>query len=90
MRSTSRARLRHDQSVDTKWWGFEIHLDAQVVNKVSEYSPLIGHFVGALLPDPIDTIGEAYCEVKAAWIKEVGKDYGCKLVSPWGAPGMLI
>lgn len=35
-------------------------------------------------------IVEAFCEIKKEWISAVSAGYGCKLVSPWIAPGMLI
>ncbi|MFI9646630.1 hypothetical protein ACIHAA_10090 [Streptomyces sp. NPDC052040] len=77
-------------SVKTKWWGFEIHLNAEAASKASELAEYIGDVAGNALPDPYGQIIEVFCKVKAAWIKEVGQTYGCKLVSPWIAPGMLI
>ncbi|MEU3862489.1 hypothetical protein AB0F03_35025 [Streptomyces sp. NPDC028722] len=80
----------YDISVKTFWWGFEVHLNAEAAEAASQIAELIGDIAGEALPSPYGDIIEAYCQLKSLWIKEVGKTYGCKLVSPWIAPGMLI
>jgi hypothetical protein len=80
----------YDVSVKTFWWGFEIHLNAEAAALAGDIAELIGDVAGEALPSPMNKIVEAYCKIKALWIKEVGNTYGCKLVSPWIAPGMLI
>ena len=72
------------------WWGFEIHLNAEAADKTADIAELIGDIAGEILPSPFNKIVETFCKVKAAWIKAVSDGYGCKLVSPWIAPGMLI
>jgi hypothetical protein len=75
----------------TKWWGFEIHLNAEAAQTAAEITELVGRILSNIPKlKPFSPLIKAFCKLKAAWIKEVGKDYGCKLVSPWIAPGMLI
>ncbi|MEV4129594.1 hypothetical protein [Nocardia sp. NPDC049707] len=75
----------------TKWWGFEIHLNAEAAQVAATITEQVGKVL-AKIPKlkPFSPLIKAYCKAKAKWIKEVGKTYGCKLVSPWIAPGMLI
>lgn len=77
--------------VVTKWWGYEIHLNAKGAQLAAEITEFIGKIV-AKFPKvrPFAPLIKLFCKVKAAWIKSVGQSYGCKLVSPWIAPGMLI
>uniref|UniRef100_UPI002FDC3E2B hypothetical protein n=1 Tax=Streptomyces sp. IBSBF 3136 TaxID=2903524 RepID=UPI002FDC3E2B len=74
----------------THWWGFAIHLNAEAANTAADISDLIGDAAGNILPSPFNKIVEAYCKVKAVLIKAVSAGYGCRLVSPWFAPGMLV
>ncbi|MFF1561665.1 hypothetical protein [Streptomyces sp. NPDC058279] len=74
----------------THWWGFQLHLNAEAADKAADISELIGEVAGGILPAPFNKIVEAYCKIKAAVIKAVSAGYGCRLVSPWFAPGMLI
>ncbi|MFG2895188.1 hypothetical protein [Streptomyces sp. NPDC048248] len=77
-------------TTSTHWWGFALHLNAQAANTAADISDLIGDVAGNILPSPFNKIVEAYCKIKAALIKAVSAGYGCRLVSPWFAPGMLI
>ncbi|CAL9671106.1 hypothetical protein [Streptomyces sp. enrichment culture] len=72
------------------WWGFAVHLNAQAAQDVAEITEMIGEIAGNLLGGNIGKIVEAAAKIRAAVIKAVGKDYGCRLVSPWIAPSMLI
>ncbi|MGX1761705.1 hypothetical protein ACWIG5_33165 [Streptomyces lydicus] len=72
------------------WWGFAIHLNAEAADMAADISELIGDIAGNILPSPFNKIVELYCKVRAALIKAVSAGYGCRLVSPWFAPGMLI
>ncbi|MEV0151651.1 MULTISPECIES: hypothetical protein [unclassified Nonomuraea] len=74
-----------------KWWGFEIHLNAEAAELAAEITELIGKIVSKVPKlKPIAPLIKAVVKLRAKWIREVGKTYGCKLVSPWIAPGMLI
>ncbi|WP_454196566.1 hypothetical protein [Nocardia sp. Marseille-Q1738] len=74
-----------------KWWGFEIRLNAEAARLAAQITEQVGKIV-ANYPKlkPIAPLIKACFKLKAAWIKAVGGDYGCRLVSPWIAPGMLI
>jgi hypothetical protein len=74
-----------------KWWGFEIHLNPQACELVADITEELGKML-AKFPKlkPIGPLIKLYCKIRASLIRKVGKDYGCKLVSPWIAPGMLI
>ncbi|WP_429425725.1 hypothetical protein [Nocardia sp. GAS34] len=75
----------------TKWWGFEIHLNAEAAQIAAQITEQVGKILSNIPKlKPFSPLIKAFCKLKAAWIKAVGKDYGCKLVSPWIAPGMLI
>ncbi|MEU3991736.1 sialidase family protein [Streptomyces platensis] len=76
--------------VEKKWWKFEIYLNAEAVELGAEIAPQIAEVVGAVLPSPYGDIVEVFVKLKVAWIKRVAAGHGCKLVSPWIAPGMLI
>lgn len=76
--------------VKTMWWKFEVHLNAEAVELGAEIAPLIAEVVGAVLPSPYGEIVEVFVKLKVAWIQHVAAGHGCKLVSPWIAPGMLI
>ncbi|MFF9496535.1 hypothetical protein [Streptomyces flaveolus] len=72
------------------WWGFAIHLNAQAAQDVADITETIGEIAGNVLGGNIGKIVEAGAKLRAAVIRAVGKDYGCRLVSPWIAPGMLV
>ncbi|WP_372405456.1 hypothetical protein [Streptomyces luteireticuli] len=73
------------------WWGFEIYLNAEAAKLAAQITKIIGAVVSKLPPlKPIAPIIKAYFELRALWIKQAGDPHGCKLVSPWVAPGMLI
>ncbi|MCK1823599.1 hypothetical protein MTQ10_29450 [Streptomyces sp. XM83C] len=76
--------------VDPHWWGFEVYLNAVAAEDAEEWAGYIGEIVGAALPSPLGEITEVVCKLKGLLIREVGKTWGCKLVSPWIAPGMLV
>ncbi|GGW58349.1 hypothetical protein GCM10010503_39250 [Streptomyces lucensis JCM 4490] len=72
------------------WWKFEIHLNAAAAEAAAEATELIASVVAAVpaLPPGFGTVISLYARAKAAWIKSVSNGAGCKLVSPWIAPGM--
>ncbi|MFJ3818128.1 hypothetical protein [Streptomyces sp. NPDC090056] len=72
------------------WWGFQLHLNAEAAETAADISELIGDVAGNILPGPFNKIVEVCCQLKALLIKAVSAGYGCRLVSPWFAPGMLI
>lgn len=76
--------------VNTKWWGFEVVLNAAAAQAAADISELVGEIAGNLLPKPIGALVEAAFKIRAEVIRAIGKDYGCRLVSPWTAPLMLI
>ncbi|QHC32752.1 hypothetical protein [Streptomyces sp. HF10] len=50
----------------------------------------MGELLGAVLPKPIGALVEAAFKIRAIVIQAIGEHYGCRLVSPWTAPLMLI
>ncbi|MFB9580033.1 hypothetical protein [Streptomyces goshikiensis] len=88
----ARAGLSEDDiQIKTFWWKFEIHLSAQAADIAAEITELVGKVL-AKVPKlkPFSPIIKAFCRLKAKWIRDVSAGKGCKLVSPWFAPGMLI
>ncbi len=75
---------------NTKWWGFELVLNAAAAAAAADISELVGDLLGKILPSPIGALVEAAFKIRAVVIRAIGKDYGCRLVSPWTAPLMLI
>ncbi|MEV0391353.1 hypothetical protein [Nonomuraea sp. NPDC050643] len=75
---------------NTYWWGFEIVLNAKAAEAAAAISELVGDLVGLFLPKNVALLVENACKVRAAVIRVIGKDYGCRLVSPWFSPLMLI
>ncbi|MEV4093931.1 hypothetical protein [Streptosporangium saharense] len=73
-----------------RWWGFEIVLNAAAAQVAAEISELVGEIAGAVLPRPIGALVELSFRIRALVIQAVGRHHGCRLVSPWFAPGMLL
>ncbi|MFD8992244.1 sialidase family protein [Streptomyces goshikiensis] len=84
------AALGMEVHVVKKWWGFEVHLNAEAAVKVAEITSYIGQIADAALTPLIGSLVRLFCEIRAFVITEIGRHHGCKLVSPWIAPGMLI
>ncbi|MFF4402864.1 DUF6207 family protein [Streptomyces sp. NPDC001480] len=76
----------YDVKVETKWWGFQILLNAKAAQDVADIFEMIGDYASDVLGKKIGTVVEVYCKTRAALIRAVGKDYGCRLVSPWRRP----
>ncbi|MGI5170486.1 hypothetical protein ACQEU3_39675 [Spirillospora sp. CA-253888] len=76
--------------VNPKWWGFEVVLNAAAAAVAADIVEKIGEIAGHALPKPFGTLIEAALKIRAIVIQAIGKDYGCRLVSPWTAPLMLI
>ncbi|MFI5533007.1 hypothetical protein ACIA8O_31165 [Kitasatospora sp. NPDC051853] len=75
----------------TPWWGFEVYLNAEAAKLAAQITDLTGTVVSKFPPlAPISSFIKIYCKIRALWIKAAGTPSGCKLVSPWIAPGMLI
>lgn len=72
-----------------KWWGFEIVLNAEAAKGFAEIMEGLGDILGAL-PGPLGPLIEFTMKIRAAIIQAIGSQYGCRLVSPWVAPLMLI
>lgn len=77
-------------SASAKWWGYEIHLSSAAVRIVGEIVPEIAAYAAAALPGNLGKILEFGIRVRVEWMKAVGSDWGCKLVSPWAIPGLLL
>ncbi|GGZ36437.1 hypothetical protein GCM10010387_33120 [Streptomyces inusitatus] len=76
--------------VKTKWWGFEIHLNAEASATVVTVIEQIGNTADAALGGKIGGLVKVACLIRAALIAVIGRNHGCKLVSPWIMPSMLI
>ncbi|WP_433192402.1 hypothetical protein ACQP1G_27235 [Nocardia sp. CA-107356] len=76
---------------NTKWWGFEMVLNKEGALAAAYLTEYIGRALQEVPKlKPFAMLIDASCKLKANWIKAVGETYGCRLVSPWIAPGMLI
>ncbi|MEU1628290.1 hypothetical protein ABZ746_23760 [Streptomyces sp. NPDC020096] len=85
------AALGAEVDAVVKWWGFEIHLNAQAAEMTATIIEEVGKIVSKFPKlKPFAPLIKLVCKIRATLIKEVGKTYGCKLVSPWIAPAMLI
>ncbi|WP_331720508.1 hypothetical protein OG851_42835 (plasmid) [Streptomyces sp. NBC_00161] len=73
-----------------KWWGFEIHLNQAAVDAYLEIKDLIADVLSETLKEPLSTLVTLAAMAQKAWVQAVSKGYGCKLVSPWISPTMLI
>ncbi|MEV4250958.1 hypothetical protein AB0J63_47180, partial [Streptosporangium canum] len=71
--------------VNTRWWGFEIVLDAVAARAAERISARVGRVAKAFLPMPIGRLVELSFRIRALIIRNVGRDHGCRLVSP-GSP----
>ncbi|MFC4591180.1 hypothetical protein [Sphaerisporangium corydalis] len=76
--------------VNTRWWGFEVVLNAAAAQVAAEISELVGEIAGRILPRPIGRVVELAFTIRSWIIQIVGRHHGCRLVSPWFAPGMLL
>jgi hypothetical protein len=79
-----------DVWLETSWWKFEVHLSARVADKSADFLELITEVCALALPFPLDEIVGKFAELRTKWIKSVAGGGGCKLVSPWIWPAMLI
>jgi hypothetical protein len=74
----------------TKWWGFEIHLNQAAVDAYLEIKDLLADVIGEFLKEPLATLVALAAIAQKVWVQAVSRGYGCKLVSPWISPTMLI
>ncbi|QNE77789.1 hypothetical protein F0344_27200 [Streptomyces finlayi] len=76
-------------AVVTKWWGVEIHFNTAGCELFAKAAPAVTALVAEFLPLPIAIAAEATMALRADAVERM-KDYGCKLVSPWPMPAMLL
>ncbi|MET9694713.1 hypothetical protein ABZY81_41020 [Streptomyces sp. NPDC006514] len=73
-----------------KWWGFEVHLNQPAVDNYLEIKDLIAEVLSEALKEPLSTMVTWAAMAQKLWVEAVSRGYGCKLVSPWISPTMLI
>ncbi|MFJ3973347.1 hypothetical protein ACIPYR_35080 [Streptomyces parvus] len=73
-----------------KWWGFEVHLNQEAVDSLQDLRGLIADVLGEFLTPALGAVLSLVVMAQDMWIKAVSRGEGCKLVSPWFAPTMLI
>ncbi|MFI0420754.1 hypothetical protein [Spongiactinospora sp. 9N601] len=77
-------------SVETHWWGFTIHLNQPAVDVLTEVVGAIMDVVCKIFPKEFAWTIELVVKIKTAWIKAVASGEGCKVISPWVVPLMLV
>ncbi|MDK1472846.1 hypothetical protein QNO07_05275 [Streptomyces sp. 549] len=75
---------------EAKWWGFEVHLNQAAVDAYLEIKDLLADILGEALKEPLSTLVTLAAMAQKVWVQAVSRGYGCKLVSPWISPTMLI
>lgn len=87
-------RTRADEAplcwAEAKWWGYELHFNHAGVGVFVELQGFVSDALGDLFPKEIAAMIEVTAKLREAWMKVVDSGDGCKLVSPWVAPLMLI
>lgn len=73
-----------------KWWGFEVHLNQAAVDAYLEIKDLLADILGEALKEPLSSLVTLAAMAQKVWVQAVSRGYGCKLVSPWISPTMLI
>ncbi|MFE7842547.1 hypothetical protein ACFU53_42745 [Streptomyces sp. NPDC057474] len=73
-----------------KWWGFEIHLNQAAVDAYLEIKDHLADILGEALKEPLSSLVTLAAMAQKVWVQAVSRGYGCKLVSPWVSPTMLI
>ncbi|MFI9809459.1 hypothetical protein ACIHEJ_34800 [Streptomyces sp. NPDC052301] len=73
-----------------KWWGFEVHLNQAAVDAYLEIKDLLADILGEVLKEPLSSLVTLAAMAQKVWVQAVSRGYGCKLVSPWVSPTMLI
>ncbi|MEU9198139.1 hypothetical protein [Streptomyces hundungensis] len=73
-----------------KWWGFEVHMNQEAVDAYLEIKDLIADIIGEFLKEPLSSLVALAAMAQKLWVQAVAQGHGCKLVSPWFAPTMLI
>ncbi|CAM5335305.1 hypothetical protein SALBM135S_05593 [Streptomyces alboniger] len=74
----------------TFWWGFELHLNQEAVDTYLEIKDLIVDVLGEALKEPLASLVAVAALAQKTWVQAISNGYGCKLVSPWISPLMLI
>lgn len=75
---------------EAKWWGFQIVMNQEAVDAYLEIKDLIADVLGAILKEPLSSLVALAAMAQKVWVQAVSRGYGCKLVSPWISPTMLI
>ncbi|MEV3933572.1 hypothetical protein [Streptomyces sp. NPDC049944] len=75
---------------EAKWWGFQLFLNQEAVDAYLEIKDLIADVLGEVLKEPLATLVAVAAMAQKVWVQAVSRGYGCKLVSPWISPLMLI
>lgn len=73
-----------------KWWGFEIHMNQEAVDAYLDIKDLIKDIIGEFLKEPLKSLVALAAMAQKLWVQAVSRGHGCKLVSPWISPTMLI
>ncbi|WP_329107146.1 hypothetical protein [Streptomyces sp. NBC_01439] len=72
------------------WWGFELRLNQEAVDKYLELKDHLADALGEILKEPLSSLVAVAALAQKVWVQAVSRGYGCKLVSPWFSPLMLI
>ncbi|GAA2634066.1 hypothetical protein GCM10010425_38520 [Streptomyces spororaveus] len=72
------------------WWGFELRLNQEAVDKYLELKDHLADALGEVLKEPLSSLVAVAALAQKVWVQSVSRGYGCKLVSPWFSPLMLI
>ncbi|MCX4674147.1 hypothetical protein OG413_02245 [Streptomyces sp. NBC_01433] len=75
---------------EAKWWGFQLILNQQAVDAYLEIKDLIADILGEVVKEPLSSLVAVAAMAQKVWVEAVSRGYGCKLVSPWISPLMLI
>ncbi|MER0428538.1 transposase [Streptomyces microflavus] len=72
------------------WWGFELRLNQEAVDRYLELKDHLADALGEILKEPLSSLVAVAALAQKFWVQAVSRGYGCKLVSPWFSPLMLI
>ncbi|MFI8883761.1 hypothetical protein [Streptomyces sp. NPDC053813] len=72
------------------WWGYELILNQEAVDAYLDIKDAIADVLGEILKEPLSSLVAVAAMAQKLWVQAVSRGYGCKLVSPWISPLMLI
>ncbi|MFD9593712.1 hypothetical protein ACFWA9_13275 [Kitasatospora sp. NPDC059973] len=78
-----------DVWVETKWWGFQVHMNEATAADFSDVVDRVGDIIEGTIPK-IGRALAAVMKLHSMWIKAVNGPTGVKCSSPWFAPSLLI